>query len=137
MRIPEPEGVDELSPNLTPMIDVVFLLLIFFMLATTFLDPEKEIDIDLPVAESGEQGASELEQIYINVHKDGSVTISGKDVSSEELKRVLRQVAVRNPDTQITIRGDRQVHHQAMVSVYDACGIAGLVNLAVGTLEEG
>ena len=48
MKIPEEESADELVLNLTPMIDVVFLLLVFFMVATTFLDPERELELELP-----------------------------------------------------------------------------------------
>jgi biopolymer transport protein ExbD len=127
---------DEPVLNLTPMIDVVFQLLIFFMVATTFLDPEKEIGIELPEASSGEKAEKQSDEIIINVFADGSVIVSGEEVSQENLLDTLRASAVANPQTPVTIRGDRTVHHEHIVSVMDACGRAGLLNLSVGTLGE-
>lgn len=129
-------NAEESSANLTPLIDVVFLLLIFFMLATTFLDPEKEIDIELPIAEAGENQDTPNDEIIINVHRDGSISISGQTVAEQDLQRVLRQAAVRNPDTQVTIRGDRLVHHEDIVRVMGAAGSAGLTQLSVGTIDQ-
>ncbi len=126
---------EEPTLNLTPMIDVVFQLLIFFMVATTFLDPEKEIEIELPEAESGAAPDVELEQIVINVFSDGRVVLSGEEIARDELLAALRAAARNDPDTAVTIRGDRQTHHESIVQVMDACGQAGLVNLSVGTLE--
>lgn len=134
MRIPDPPEEDP-GFNLTPMIDVVFQLLIFFMLATTYRDPEKELDIELPVAESGREEQKQPEELVINVFRDGRISLGGQLVDESALGNALRATALRNPDTQVTIRGDRLVHHESVVAVMDACGLAGLQNLAVGTLE--
>jgi biopolymer transport protein ExbD len=135
VRIDEGNGDDDVAINLTPMIDVVFLLLIFFMVATTFLDPEREIEIDLPQAESGATVEKELEEIVINVHEDGRLVVSGRDVDGDDLVWTLERAARSNPETPVTIRGDRRVAHEHIVKVMDACGMAGLSNLSVGTLE--
>ena len=127
---------DEPILNLTPMIDVVFQLLIFFMVATTFLNPEKEIGIELPEAVSGERSEDERDEIVINVFADGSVIVSGETVAREVLLDTLRARARANPQTPVTIRGDRLVHHEHIVAVMDACGQAGLLNLSVGTIDE-
>ena len=137
MRIHSPDETEDLAPNLTPMVDVTFLLLTFFLLATTFLDPEKEINIELPVAQSGSEAGEIPKEIIINVLRDGEISLSGQIVDEEGLLRTLRQTAASAPDTQVTIRGDREVAHQSIVRVMDACGVAGLGKLAVGTLEEG
>lgn len=123
--------------NLTPMIDVVFQLLIFFMLATTFQDPEKELDIELPVAESGSEQDKETEELIINVFQDGRVSLQGQILDDGALANALKSAALKNPDTQVTIRGDRLAHHENIVRVMDSCQLAGLQNLAVGTLDEG
>jgi biopolymer transport protein ExbD len=120
--------------NLTPMIDVVFQLLIFFMVATTFLDPEKEIDIELPEAASGAP-AEETDELIINIMEDGSIILSGESLDDASLLARLKAAAQADPDTPVTIRGDRLVRHERVVMVMDACGQAGLLNLAVGTLE--
>ncbi|MFQ5748626.1 MAG: ExbD/TolR family protein [Planctomycetota bacterium] len=135
MRIAEETQGDEVSPDLTPMIDVVFLLLIFFMLATTFLDPEKEITIELPEAQSGVAEQKEPHELIINVMRNGSIILSGQKVEEDDLLRTLKLAANKDPETQITIRGDRMTRHEWIVRVMDACGQAGLTNLAVGTLE--
>lgn len=126
---------DEPVLNLTPMIDVVFQLLVFFMVATTFLDPEKEIGIELPEAVSGTEVDSQREEIVINVFADGRIVLAGQDVASAELLDALRSAAQGNPQRPVTIRGDRLVHHEHIVGVMDACAQAGLLDLNVGTME--
>ncbi len=137
MHIRDGNDGDELTLNLTPMIDVVFLLLIFFMVATTFLEPEKQLEIDLPRAESGGSADEERDEIVINVTSDGRVLLSGEEVDESGLRTALRSAADRDPATAVTIRGDRAARHESIVGVMDACGSAGLFNLSVGTLEEG
>lgn len=135
MNIRDEEGVDEPTLALTPMIDVVFQLLIFFMVATTFHDPEREIDVDLPPAQTGSELTSETDEIIINVQRDGALILSGEVVDRETLALRLSSAAQRNPETPVTIRGDRLVHHEDVVGVMDACGVAGLTSLSLGTLE--
>lgn len=125
---------DEPTLNLTPMIDVVFQLLIFFMVATTFLDPEKEIEIELPEAVSGAP-SDDVDEIIINIMEDGSIVLSGETVDDESLLARLKAAAQANPDLPVTIRADRLARHGRTVLVMDACSQAGLANLAVGTLE--
>ncbi len=128
-------GPGDLVLNLTPMIDVVFLLLIFFMLATTFMDPEREIDLDLPEASSSLAQDTQLDEIIINVMRDGVLKLGDHEVDRDGLLAELRRAARQNPEITVTIRGDRLVTHEVIVSVMDACGQAGLRNLAVGTIE--
>ncbi|MCP5021848.1 MAG: biopolymer transporter ExbD [bacterium] len=136
MKIRQEEGVEELVLNLTPMIDVIFLLLIFFMVATTFQDPERELDVDLPQAQSGSTLTEQDDEVVINIKQDGTVVISDREVTQEELVRHLSQTAQQDPETPVTIRGDRFVHHEDVVSAMDACGSAGLHNLSIGTLDS-
>ncbi|MEM7308200.1 MAG: biopolymer transporter ExbD [Planctomycetota bacterium] len=133
MKIREDAGSEEAVVNLTPMIDVVFLLLIFFMVTTTFLDPEREIEIDLPTADSAGAVESPPEEIIITVRSDGTVFVRGELRDDDGLRSLLRSAAQHDPETPVTIRGDREAHHEAIVGVMDACGSAGLYNLAVGT----
>jgi len=126
--------------DLTPMIDVVFNLLVFFMCATSFHSAvERELDVNLPNAESAGAVEAPPEELVITVRADGAVFVGGEPKEREQLLALLRTAAQSDPETPVTIRGDRQAEHQAIVSVMDACGLAGLFNLAVGTttLEEG
>ena len=126
---------EEPVPNLTPMIDVVFQLLVFFMVATSFMDPEREIDIELPEANAGEPAPESNEDIIINVFADGRLVVSGEDLDAESLLRRLKAAAQHDPKTPVTIRGDGSAQHKDIVSVMAACEQAGLHSLSVGTLE--
>jgi len=134
VKIRDADGADEPMFNLTPMIDVVFQLLVFFMVATTFHDPERELEVELPQAQSGNPVQAVPEELVINVFRDGTLSLSGRGVDQAGLEEALRRAARRDPKTPVTIRGDRWVHHEDIVRVMDACGTAGLSNLAVGTL---
>jgi len=136
VRIPDEDGQEEFTLNLTPMIDVVFLLLIFFMVATTFLDPEREIGIDLPEAESGVASEVDDDEVIVNIMADGSLFLSGEPIDDAGLTAALDRAARNNPETPVTIRGDANASHKHIVRVMDACGQARLTNLSVGTLEN-
>lgn len=123
--------------NLTPMIDMVFQLVIFFMLATNFVQIEKEMDVDLPHAESGAVAEELPDEIIVNVMKDGRLLLGGREVDEASLDAALANAAQREPKPPVTIRGDKDVNHGRIVSVMDACGMAGLTQLDIGTLDDG
>jgi biopolymer transport protein ExbD len=131
MRIRTQDPTAELSLNLAPMIDVVFLLLIFFMVATTFAQQEKEMSLDLPTAESGDESQSVPDDIVINLMTDGRMRIGGEDVDEEALEALLVRAARANSETPVTIRGDRDVILQRLVQVMDACRRAGLTDIGI------
>ncbi|MFT7485157.1 MAG: biopolymer transport protein ExbD [Candidatus Paceibacteria bacterium] len=135
MNLHELEAGDEPQMNLTPMIDVIFQLLIFFMVATTFQQDEREMDVELPPAASGTELTREDDEIIIHVKRDGALVIKGETYDQPALARHLAMAAERNPKTPVMIRGDRLVHHEDVIGVMDACGIAGLTSLSLGTLE--
>lgn len=136
MRIRE-EGVEDLQLDLTALIDVVFQLLIFFMLATTFGVHEREMNLELPKAETGSSVEAEPEELVLNVLDDGRVFFRNADLDDAALLALLRGTAQRDPETPVTIRGHRLARHEMIVRIMDACGLAGLSNLAIGTTREG
>jgi biopolymer transport protein ExbD len=71
MHLRDEQPLDEQALNLTSMTDLVFLLLVFFLCATTFLDPERALELELPAAQSGERRQAENEELVINVSRDG------------------------------------------------------------------
>lgn len=135
MQIRDDDTSEDLVQSLAPMIDVVFLLLIFFMVATTFVEREKEMGIDLPTAQSGEEASFEAEEIVINLLKEGRIKLNGEEVSADRLDQLLANAAAVNPETPVTIRGDREVVLQRVVSVMDSCRIAGLTDIGMMTLD--
>jgi len=135
MRVRDDDFDAEPELSMAPMIDVVFQLLIFFMVSTTYANEEKDLEVELPTAQSGAASGAAAQELVINVFRDGRVSLAGRALASGELERELSQVAGRNPKTQVTIRGDRLASHERIVAVMDACGVAGLSNLALGTRD--
>ncbi len=133
-----PKRDKELELNLTPLIDVVFLLLIFFMVSTTF-DREAELSIELPEA-SGEEARQEPQTIEISIDGQGRYFINQrklKDDRIETLKRGIREVRAQAGDSKIEpkliISADGRTPHQAVVRAMDAARQLGLVHLTFAT----
>lgn len=136
MKIDSKDPAAELALNLAPMIDVVFLLLIFFMVATTFSEQEKQMDLDLPSAESGEVAAPETKDIEVFVLRDGSIQIEGETVNQDRMVEIFARAARENPETPVTIRGDKVAQLQVVTDVMDACRISGLRDIGISTVEK-
>ena len=135
MRIHESDVTDDESLNLAPMIDVVFLLLIFFMVATTFATIEERIDLELPQAESGAVPDEPPEELVLDVTEDGRVFVDGAAVDDDALTELLERTARRDPDTPVTVRGDRALDYGRIVRVLDLARLAGLENAGLSTRE--
>jgi len=127
---------DDLDVNITPLIDIVFLLLIFFMVSTTF-DRKSEIDVTLPQA-TIDTPKKQDDIIEIIVSADGMFYINGKRVVNKQvatLKQALLKVANGREDPPIIISADAKATHQAVVSVMDAARQLGFVHLAFATAQ--
>ena len=136
MKIESNDPAADLALNLAPMIDVVFLLLIFFMVATTFSEQEKQMDLDLPSAESGEVAAPKTEDIEVFVLRDGSIQIEGEIVNQDRMVEIFARASRENPETPVTIRGDRVAQLQVVTNVMDACRVAGLRDIGISTVDK-
>ncbi|MDZ7663088.1 biopolymer transporter ExbD [Thiohalophilus sp.] len=122
--------------NLTPLIDVVFLLLIFFMVSTTF-EKESEISIELPEA-AGEKSEQERFTIEITIDSEGHYFINEKRTRDEELatlKKALRDVRADHEEPHLILSADRNTPHQAVIRAMDAARQIGLVNLTFATKQ--
>lgn len=127
---------EELDVNVTPLIDVVFLLLIFFMVTTTF-DRESEIEVTLPEA-SVDKVVREDIMIEVTVTNQGTFFINGKRVINTQistLKQAMLKVAKGRSDPPIIINADSNATHQAVVSVMDAARQLGFVHLSFATSQ--
>lgn len=112
--------------EMTPLIDMVFLLLIFFLVATTFQQAEREIKIALPEAESAGPISTMLRELIINVTGEGAVIVSGREVSIDDLRGIVTDAVAQNPDQKVSIRGDRGVAYGEVARVLDVCKAAGI-----------
>jgi len=124
--------------ELTPMIDVVFLLIIFFLVATTFQRLEREIAVSVPVSETGRDGEEGIEPVVINVLPDGDgyrIVVGGNAVDLEQLRTLLARRVATDPGTKALVRADGSLRHQQVVEVADACRKARAA-IAFTTLER-
>lgn len=127
----------EAGVDLTPLIDVVFLLLIFFMVSTTFIR-ETQLKIDLPEA-SGELQEIEDDVVEITVDSRGDYAVNGHLLVNNEIDTLLRalreQLSQRRPDTRVIITADARAEHQHVVRAMDAAGRVGLTRISITTRQ--
>jgi biopolymer transport protein ExbD len=122
--------------SLTPLIDVVFLLLIFFLVTSEFEEEERRLDIVLPSATSAVPMTSKPREVVVDVDSEGSIYLHGQLTSLEELQQLLRVAVESNPTNQtVVIRADRQTSFQPVVSVMDVCNRTGVSDYSVTTQE--
>jgi len=118
--------------NFTPMVDIVFNLLIFFMVSTQFVDDERKVDLSLPDVSSGTAGLSEVPRSRtINVFKDGTITLDSQPVNVTELRGLLATAHRQYEGLQVTIRGDGAAPYQCVASVMTACRQAGISEMGI------
>ena len=130
----KPGHEQEVDVNITPLIDVVFLLLIFFMVSTTFVR-ESEIDLTLPEA-SEELRDEPVDKIEIAVDKKGQYFVNGKALINSQLetmKAALREQNTSDGDPLVIISADAEASHQSVITVMDAARQVGLVRITFPT----
>ncbi len=114
------------SIELTPIIDMVFLLLIFFLVATTFHQTEREMQIALPVASSSAPISAILQELIINVDAEGKIIVGGRRVEPDDLRSMVVEAVKVNPEQKVTVRGDRRTAYANIVTVLDICKGSGV-----------
>jgi biopolymer transport protein ExbD len=129
---------ENVEVNLTPLIDVVFLLLIFFMVSTTFTR-ETRLSVELPEA-TGVAALSAAQMIEVSVAADGTYVVNGERLTRSDrytLRTVLLPLSQQGTDLPFVIVADAAASHQAVVTVMDVAGRLGFANLSITTQEPG
>ena len=121
---------------LTSMLDVIFLLLCFFVTVSVFSQWESEISIKLPSATTAEEPDRLPGEIIVNLAKDGKTTVNGAALSLDELRTRLAKVAKFYPDQAVIIRADKEVRYERLVGVIDTCREANVWNFSFATSGE-
>ena len=124
---------ESLGLDLTPVIDVIFILLIFFIVTSVFKKEELALILDLP-ASSAKEMKIEEEQVFIELNKD-KLAIKGIEVSFDSLEDNLK--AIKNKEKAVIVRIDKKVEYERVVKVLDLLQKYSLTNLALVTNEEG
>ena len=127
-RQPEAAGM-----QLAPMIDIVFLLLIFFIVTWKYNQSERELNVSVPTAEEGTELNRSKGEIIINVLKDGIIKVEGIEVDLVQLQQRLKAIAEQFENQPVRIRGDGEVAYQRIVEVIDTCQKSGIWNISFAT----
>jgi biopolymer transport protein ExbD len=122
--------------SLTPLIDVVFLLLIFFLVTSEFEEEERRLDIVLPEATSAVPMTGKPREIVVDIDSAGKIYLGGQETDLANLESLLRTAVAENPTNQTAvIRADKSSTFQPVVSVMDVCNRTGISDYSVTTQE--
>lgn len=122
--------------QMTAMMDIVFLLLCFFITTSVFSQWEYEIDISLPSAESGKVPDRLPGEIIINISQDGRISVNQQDLTLEALKGRLDRLAKYFPGQPVVLRADKATRYEDLIKVIDTCRKADIWNFSMATSED-
>ncbi len=117
--------------NLTPMIDIVFNLIIFFMVSTRFTEIERKVNLSVPEVGGAASLSKAPAERVINIYREGTISLDGQTVTLTELRARLAAVRRQNPDAEVTVRGDGLTHYQNVAAVMTACRQAGISEMGI------
>lgn len=131
MRVPDSSGRRAVGFNMTPMIDVVFLLIVFFLLASHMAQQETDVDLHLPEAATGNRPQEdEARRLVINITPSGEVIVSGQSVDRSTLAAMLQYESDTSREPlEIRIRTDRRTPFRSVAPVLVECSQAGVWNV--------
>lgn len=130
------EPLEEVSINLTSLLDVILFLVMFFMIGTHFSDQERQTEIQVPTAADNSALTGTPDEIVVNVAADGLVSVNGKPLTPESLATMLRAAQAGFPNQGVLIRGDGRCRYQQIMDAFSACKEAGIRNISVAHLPR-
>ena len=130
------EKEEDIWVNLTPMIDVMLFLLIFFMLATKFTEIEREVDVHLPRTSDAQALTQPPREIVINVKQDGSMIVLGKTYTLDQLRALLTQAKASYPKQIVLMRGDEAARLGVAARVMAVCKGVGIDQINWAVVED-
>ncbi len=128
--------IEEPELNLTPMIDIVFLLIIFFMVGTQFTEPEEQFQIELPSSGAVQPLTKGPDALVVAVARDGRIMMGNKRYTIVELKTELEKARKNFPRQAVVIRGEGDGRYQTVVDVLAATNAAGIADIALAYKNE-
>lgn len=120
--------------NVTSLVDIIFNLLLFFMLTTSFSQSEG-IEVELPSA-SAAKTSSEQTNFIITINQDGQTTIDGTPVNRDDMSQKLQDALEKTPKTMLLIRADESTRHADVVEIIDLAKKVGLSRVSIGTQTQ-
>lgn len=119
--------------QLAPMIDIIFLLLAFFIVTYQMTDNEKDLEISLPAASEGVAKPRDHLEKVINIHADGNIVIDQKSYTLDELQDKMSNLVRVNKSQPVRVRGDEKTEYKHIVNVINRCSKAGIWNISFAT----
>lgn len=138
MKLQTRKPKDDPEINLIPLIDVALLLVIFFMLTSTFMQ-EGRLKIELPQASLAPTGKQKSDPLVVTVTQSGSYRVNDRELinsSPDTLRAAIMEVAGADRNKPVTVRADARSTHQSVVSAMDVLGKLGFVRINIATVEE-
>jgi biopolymer transport protein ExbD len=138
MRLSSRKGREDPEINLIPLIDVALLLVIFFMLSSTFMQ-EGRLKIELPQASLAPTGRQKSDPIVVSVTQSGSYRVNDRELinnSPDTLRAAILEIAGADRNKPVTVRADARSTHQSVVSAMDVLGKLGFTRINIATVED-
>ena len=132
MRIPREEQSEENVINISSLLDVMFILIIFFLATATFTEEERDIQINLPQSGAAQGITQGPKMIIINVRQDGSYQIAQQNLDLANLRETLQEAVEENPDQKVLVRGDKNALHGYVANAISLCKEVGVHKANIG-----
>ena len=121
--------------QLAPLVDVLLLLLIFFLLTWNAARNENELDVKVPKASAAREKSAPIGDVVVNVKADGNVVVNRRTLSGPELTELLKSLVQLNAEQAVVIRGDEAGAYKNIIGVLNICTEAGITNVAFATAK--
>jgi len=121
--------------QLAPLVDVLLLLLIFFLLTWNAARNENELDVKVPKASAAKEKSAPVGDVVVNVKADGNVVVNRRTLSSAELTELLKSLVQLNSEQAVIVRGDEAGAYKNIIGVLNICTEAGITNVAFATAK--
>ena len=118
---------------IAPMVDILLVILVFFIVTWNFALSENELDVRVPTATKANETQPYVGQVVINIKADGTVIVNRQPKSSQELLELLKKLSQLYPDQAVIVRGDQGVEYKHIVDVLEICRQADIWNVAFAT----
>src|SRR6185503_16452893 len=138
MRLQSQKGKEDPEINLIPLIDISLLLVIFFMLTSTFMQ-EGRLKIELPQASLTPTGRQKSDPLVVTVSQSGSYRVNDRELinsSPDTLRAAIQEVTGADRSKPVTVRADGRATHQSVVTAMDVLGKLGFVRINIATIDE-
>jgi biopolymer transport protein ExbD len=122
--------------QIAPMVDILLVLLVFFIVTWNFSLAEKELDVKIPTATHSKDANAYVGQVVVNVKPDGTIFFNHQPITPDELVAKLRELAKLFPDQAVILRGDKKAAYESIMNVLDICRQANIWNIAFASASS-